>query len=58
MLLGEIKIGLAEGLGLQTGIDIAFKGEQGLAGVVGGKASLSLIPIRRAICGADSLRAS
>ena len=34
MLLGKIKIGFTEGLRLHSGIDIPFKCQNGLAGIV------------------------
>ncbi|MNT45794.1 hypothetical protein D3C72_1823940 [compost metagenome] len=37
MLLGEVKIALAEVLCVQTGIDVAFESQQGLASIVWGE---------------------
>ena len=61
MLLGKIEIVFAEGFGLQAGVDITFKRQNRLAGILRREiwpASLSLMRISVLICGGVSFRAS
>ena len=63
MLLGKIEIVFAEGFGLQAGVDITFKRQNRLAGILRREIWLPVmkasgVDTRVLICGGVSFRAS